>query len=368
MYLVLKKISKSFRDVVAVNNVSLEVKKGEWITVLGPSGCGKTTLLRIIAGLEQLDSGQLFLEGQDITYVPSRYRNIGLVFQSYALFPNLDVFENIAFGLRAMKMNEEKVHARVNELLEMIRLKNLARRFPHQLSGGQQQRVALARAVAPHPRVLLLDEPLSALDAAVRQHLRWELRRIQQVLGITTILVTHDQEEALAVSDRIVIMNHGNIEQIGTPFDIYSTPATAFVASFVGTSNIFKGIVVSKNSILIGEHETETMFDLSQKLGEEVLAHIRPEDIKVSKKDNGEEFLFNKIPGIIQTKVFLGAVTRLWIKISDGLVIVGDSSGSSAQNWKEGENIFVLIPPHALRLLDTAEVPKAKNEYNNVSV
>lgn len=235
--LVLENINKWFGETQVLNNIQLTIQPGELICFLGPSGCGKTTLLRIIAGLEQQNSGTLLQGQRDISTLAVKERDFGIVFQSYALFPNMSLFDNVAFGLRCQGTESRLIKQRVNELLDLVELSEHAHKFPAQISGGQQQRVALARALAPAPGLLLLDEPLSALDAKVRAHLRHEIRSLQKRLGVTTIMVTHDQEEALAMADRIVVMNHGVIEQIGTPEQIYNQPASAFVAHFIGQMN-----------------------------------------------------------------------------------------------------------------------------------
>src|SRR5512143_3611693 len=248
-YLELKNVSKAFSGVDVVHDFSLDIEKGTLVSFLGPSGCGKTTTLRMIAGFEQLDQGSIRLDGADITAVPPNRRDIGMVFQAYALFPNKTVQDNIAFGLRMKKTPKEEIGKKVQAVLEIVRLQETADRFPHQLSGGQQQRIALARALAVEPRVLLLDEPLSALDAEVRVVLRGEIRRIQSELAITTVYVTHDQEEALSISDKVVVMNKGFIEQVGTPEEIYRAPNTRFVATFIGTANQFPGKVAGASQV-----------------------------------------------------------------------------------------------------------------------
>ncbi|UCE32490.1 MAG: ABC transporter ATP-binding protein, partial [Burkholderiales bacterium] len=237
-------LTKRFDAFVAVDDVSLRVERGEFISLLGPSGCGKTTILRATAGLIEPDRGQVRIDGADVTWVPPHRRNLGLVFQSYALFPHMSVFENVAFGLRQRRVGEAEIAARVREALELVRLGELGARFPRELSGGQQQRVALARALAPRPALLLLDEPLSNLDAKLRDTMRIELRLLQRSLSLTTVFVTHDQEEALTMSDRICLLNRGRIEQIGTPREVYDHPRTAFAASFFGRSNAFDASVL----------------------------------------------------------------------------------------------------------------------------
>ena len=256
-FLTLSNIKKSFGSVQVVHDFNMAIEKGEFVSFLGPSGCGKTTVLRMIAGFEIPTGGSIVINGRDQTTLRPNQRNIGMVFQAYALFPNMNVYENVAFGLKVAGKPKAEIDARVKEMLQLIHLEHLADRYPYQMSGGQQQRVALARALAPKPEVLLLDEPLSALDAKIRVSLREEIRQIQQKLGITTIFVTHDQEEALSISDRIVVMNAGRADQIGSPFDIYNTPATRFVASFVGTLNLIDAIVAdsSSNTIQVGEQQ-----------------------------------------------------------------------------------------------------------------
>src|SRR6476659_1601368 len=244
-YLDLSNVRKSFAQSTAVENFNLEVERGEFISFLGPSGCGKTTTLRMVAGFESPTSGTIKINGVDITDTPPNQRQVGMVFQSYALFPNMTVAGNIGFGLKVKRQPASAIKARVDEMLKIIHMSEFGGRYPYQMSGGQQQRVALARALAIQPQVLLLDEPLSALDAKIRISLRNEIRAIQRQLGITTIYVTHDQEEALSLSDRVVVMSNGRIEQIGTPFEIYNFPTTRFVASFVGTLNVLSADVAA---------------------------------------------------------------------------------------------------------------------------
>ena len=245
-------LSKKFGNFTALQNISLNIRNGEFVCFLGPSGCGKTTLLRTIAGLEVQTVGQIEQDGRDISNLPPSERDFGIVFQSYALFPNLSVYDNVAYGLVSRKTRKETIDARVAELLQLVNLEDQSTKYPIQLSGGQQQRVALARALAPSPGLLLLDEPLSALDARVRQHLRHEIRSLQQRLGVTTIMVTHDQEEALTMADRVVVMNEGRVEQVGAPIEIYRNPQTAFVAKFIGNTNFFDCEVLGDSHIRFG--------------------------------------------------------------------------------------------------------------------
>jgi iron(III) transport system ATP-binding protein len=277
-YLKIDRLSKKFGDFTALDKVSLDVYDGEFICFLGPSGCGKTTFLRAIAGLDIQTSGTVRQAGKDISALPPSERDFGIVFQSYALFPNLTSENNIAFGLENQKVGKAEVTRRVAELLELVGLPDQGKKYPAQLSGGQQQRIALARALATSPGLLLLDEPLSALDAKVRAYLRHEMKALQRGLGVTTVMVTHDQEEALTMADRIVVMNQGVIEQIGTPTQIYREPSTLFVADFIGAMNQIKGTAGSKNNVTIGEVTfTSREHDLQQ--ASPVVVAIRPEDI-----------------------------------------------------------------------------------------
>jgi len=276
-FLKLAGIEKRFGGFTALKGVDLEIEKGEFVCFLGPSGCGKTTLLRIIAGLETQSAGTLHQGGRDISRLPPAGRDYGIVFQSYALFPNLSVADNVAYGLVNRKMPKAQVRERVAELVKLVGLPGSEGKFPAQLSGGQQQRIALARALATSPGLLLLDEPLSALDAIVRVHLRQEIRSLQRKLGVTTVMVTHDQEEALSVADRIVVMNHGAIEQVGTPMQVYRDPATPFVADFVGRINVLPALLEIGGRVRIGA----TSFDCphGRAAGSAAKIYLRPEDV-----------------------------------------------------------------------------------------
>jgi putative spermidine/putrescine transport system ATP-binding protein len=287
-FLTINHLKKEFDRTVAVADFNLEVTKGELVTFLGSSGCGKSTTLRMVAGFERPNSGQIIMDGVDITGLAANKRNIGMVFQSYALFPNMTVAENIGFGLKLAKHKPAAIKTRVEEMLDLIQLPALAKRYPNQISGGQAQRVALARALAPQPTLLLLDEPLSALDALIRRSLRTEIRRIQKQINLTTIYVTHDQEEALSMSDRIVVMSKGQIEQIGTPFEIYNYPATKFVAGFIGTFNMLPATIsdVAKGEITLAGQTVRVdptslaNFDLDgARTSRQVTLALRPEDV-----------------------------------------------------------------------------------------
>ncbi|MBI1795343.1 MAG: ABC transporter ATP-binding protein [Chloroflexi bacterium] len=313
-YLTLSKISKQFADAVVVQDFNLSIEKGEFVSFLGPSGCGKTTTLRMVAGFEVPTSGQIILDGADITDKAPNQRNVGMIFQAYALFPNMTVVQNIGFGLRIRKEPEPAIKERVAEMLSLTHLEKHADKYPYQLSGGQQQRVALARALANHPQVLLLDEPLSALDAKIRVSLRSEIRMIQKKLGITAIFVTHDQEEALSISDRIVVMNEGREEQVGTPFEIYNFPKTAFVANFVGTLNTAEAEMVDpvKGIVKMDGVQFESANQVEgQKRGDRVSIAIRPERFSFASEQKKANVVDCKIENI----TFLGSVVRIQITI-----------------------------------------------------
>ncbi|MDO9713291.1 ABC transporter ATP-binding protein [Paracraurococcus lichenis] len=308
-YLTVEQVSKSFGTFQALERVSLSVAAGEFVSFLGPSGCGKTTLLRAIAGLDPASSGRITQGGRDITGLPPSARDFGIVFQSYALFPNLTVTDNIGYGLRGPAWPKARRRDRVAELLVLVGLAEHAQKYPAQLSGGQQQRVALARALANEPGLLLLDEPLSALDAIVRLHLRQEIRALQRRLGLTTIMVTHDQEEAMGVSDRVVVMSRGRIEQVGRPEAIYARPASAFVAGFVGRSSRFEAVVDAPSDTLVaGGLRLPCTASRGMLFGTRVLAFVRPEDVRLGAEAAA-------LPGHLQAEVthleFLGPVCRL---------------------------------------------------------
>ena len=308
-FLEIASVGKQFGSFVALKDVSLSIAEGEFVSFVGPSGCGKTTLLRAIAGLDPATAGVIRQAGREITGLPPAARDFGIVFQSYALFPNLTVAQNVAYGLRGPGWNRLRIDARVDELIRLVGLAEHARKYPAQLSGGQQQRVALARALAPEPGLLLLDEPLSALDAIVRLHLRQEIRALQRRLGVTTIMVTHDQEEAMGVSDRIVVMSRGRVEQVGTPEEVYRSPASAFVAGFVGRSSMIEGVVgATPGTIEAGGHAIPADGASGMLYGAEVRAFVRPEDVRLGDAARA-------MPGAILMDVvhveFLGATCRV---------------------------------------------------------
>jgi putative spermidine/putrescine transport system ATP-binding protein len=339
-FLQLSGIQKSFGANVVVKNFDLAVSRGELVTFLGPSGCGKTTTLRMIAGFESPTRGQIVIDGHDVTTLRANRRNIGMVFQSYALFPNMTVAGNVGFGLRVAGKPAAEIRSRVDEMLAMIKLPELAARYPYQLSGGQQQRVSLARALASSPRILLLDEPLSALDARIRLALREEIRTLQRKLGITTIFVTHDQEEALSMSDRVVVMNDGAVEQIGTPSEIYNAPRTRFVASFVGTLNLLDGRIVDTSSGLveIDGQRVATRRDLDgAKAGDIRAMALRPEALRLGAGGDDR----NTLKGVIEEVAFLGAVVRLRVRLAQTAVIVDTFNSGSGELPARGHSVAI---------------------------
>ena len=346
--LVLRNLRKLFGPTTAVHEFSLEAEPGEFISLLGPSGCGKTTVLRMIAGFERPSGGQVLIEGEDVTALPTRARRIGMVFQSYALFPNLTVEGNIAFGLKVAGRGRAEIEQRVGEMLDLIGLPTLRRRYPGELSGGQQQRVALARAVAIRPRILLLDEPLSALDAQIRVSLREELRALQRRLGITTIFVTHDQEEALALSHRVVVMSEGRVEQIGTPPQIYHTPQTAFVATFVGIANVLSCDVLdaAAGTLRFGDAIIATTASLpatgTLRFG------LRPEAISTVSIAGAS----NCLTAELNDATFLGPVLRLRLT-AGGTNLTVDLHGEATRvPPRTGTRIPLWFRPESLQLLD----------------
>lgn len=321
-------VTKRYGDEVALNNFSLEIKSGELVSILGPSGCGKTTALRILAGFIEPTDGKLMVGGNEISLLPPAKRGYGMVFQSYSLFPNMTVVENIEFPLKLKKIDAAAKTKKVKELLELINMSEHASKFPHQLSGGQQQRVALARALAIEPPILLLDEPLSALDATVRDQLRDEIRSLQRRLGITTVFVTHDQQEAMSISDRVAVMRSGKVEQLGSPKELYQDPSNSFVANFVGTSN---QVPAQKN----GETWKVLGSSVSGPNGFSVgTAFIRPEDIVVTPNEDGT--------GIIEQISFLGSFVRVFVRMEETR-ITADISPTSAENIRIDQRVRITV-------------------------
>jgi len=350
------RVTKRFGNVVAVADFSLDVQHGEFVTLLGPSGCGKTTMLRIVAGLERPDSGRVFIFGREVTHVPPERRDVGMVFQNYALFPHMTVFENVAFPMRIAKRPKHEIREKVREYLALVRLEGLERRYVTQLSGGQKQRVALARALARSPKILLLDEPLSALDAKIRLQLREEIRELQQKLGITTLYVTHDQEEALSISDRVVVMNEGRIEQVGTPTEIYFRPRTLFVASFVGIINFFTGTaVVTNGEIKLKWHEILLSLPPGTNVepGEAISIGVRPERISFVLDGAPIPPEHNVVPGEVSCVAFLGSIMRVEVILVDGTKAKIDLPAKEGGNLQRGQKIYLCFSPGDAVVLKT---------------
>jgi putative spermidine/putrescine transport system ATP-binding protein len=353
-FLEIENVRKSYGAQTVVQSFELAVERGEFISFLGPSGCGKTTTLRMVAGFETPSEGAIRINNQEVTYLRPNQRNVGMVFQSYALFPNMTVAGNVGFGLRVAKRPATEIAARVEEMLKLIKLPTLGGRYPYQLSGGQQQRVALARALAIKPQVLLLDEPLSALDAKIRVALREEIRTVQRNLGITTIYVTHDQEEALSMSDRIVVMNEGRVEQIGTPFEIYNFPRTRFVASFVGTLNILRGRVTDAASgrIAIDDQEISTARGIvDAKTGEIRSVALRPEAVSLDDVDGAH----NKMRGTIEEVSFLGAIVRIRVRFKENAISLDTFNDPGVSPPQRGQPATVGFAREDLLVLEGAE-------------
>ncbi len=348
-------IGKKFGQFVALRDIDLTVPAGEFVCFLGPSGCGKTTLLRIIAGLERQNTGQVMMAGRDVSDLPPSQRNYGIVFQSYALFPNLTVARNVAYGLETRRTPRAEIERRVDELLALVGLAAHKAKYPAQLSGGEQQRIALARALAPSPALLLLDEPLSALDARVRQSLRHEIRALQRRLGITTIMVTHDQEEALAMADRIVVMNHGVVEQVGTPMEVYTRPRSPFVARFVGQMNFLEATACERPGwARLGTVEMRHGAAEPLAAGTRLTLAIRPEEIVVGPAADGHE---NRLVTRIRAVQFLGPFTRLSLTLSDGAPTLDcdvAATAFAALGAAEGSELALALRPEALRVFPVA--------------
>jgi spermidine/putrescine ABC transporter ATP-binding subunit len=356
-------VAKQFGTFTAVDNIDLDVAENQLVTLLGPSGCGKTTTLRMIAGFEFPSRGQITIGGKDVTFVPPNKREIGIVFQSYSLFPHMRVADNVAYGLKRQGVHKEERTARVREALELVDLWQFQHRYPSELSGGQQQRVALARAIVIRPKILLLDEPLSALDAKLRERMRFEIRHLQRQIGMTTVLVTHDQEEALSMSDHIVVMNKGHVEQEGSPTAIYQSPRTPFVADFIGETNMLEGEIV-------GGGETQGVMRFKSDCGLEVsicrndrlepgqraLLSLRPESLSISDRATARPKTANTLKGTVFSVNYLGARTVFEIKTStrDLLVSVQNDAGRDVdahEAFIEGQEIFLSWAPAACQIV-----------------
>jgi spermidine/putrescine transport system ATP-binding protein len=358
----LRGLTKKFSE-IAVDNIDLSVASGEFFSLLGPSGCGKTTTLRLIAGFEQPTSGQILLDGVDVSDVPPHRRNVNTVFQSYALFPFLDVSDNVAFGLRHRKLSKGDIKSRVGEALELVKMTQFAKRRPGQLSGGQQQRVALARALALNPAVLLLDEPLGALDAKLRRSLKVELKALQERVGITFLYVTHDQEEALTMSDRLAVMSAGRIVQIGTPRAIYEEPADTYVADFLGAANLMEVQVASAGPPAVLRLGDWTLSSLrcEADAGGQAHAVIRPERVRIEKHGSAGE---NRVPAMVERVVFLGAATEVILRLAAGVSLQALMQNDGEQlDLAQGTPVHCYLPPDALRVLAGArDVPILADE------
>jgi len=350
---ILENITKRFGKIEAVKKMNLKIDNGEFISLVGPSGCGKTTTLRLIAGFIKPDGGNIFIDNKMVNNLPVKERNIGIVFQNYALFPNLNVFENIAFGLKARKIDSKIINRDVNKLVEIVGLRGKEKYFPKELSGGQQQRVALARSLAINPRILLLDEPLSALDAKVRLFLRYEIKRIQREFGITTIYVTHDQEEALSISDRVAVMKEGTIQQLGEAIDIYNHPINKFVADFIGISNFLNGKYVMDGMMKLNSHTIKIKYITNPKINDEIVLAIRPEKIEI--EEIAEKFSSKIKENVLEASVkaitFLGSIMRVLVMTKENLEFLVDLPAGKFY-WKGGERVFIYLNPEEFVFLE----------------
>jgi spermidine/putrescine ABC transporter ATP-binding subunit len=345
----LRGLTKRFGTVAAVSSLDLEIREGELITLLGPSGCGKTTTLRLIAGLETPDAGEVLFGDRPVTRLPPERRNVGIVFQSYALFPHMTVWQNVAFGLEMRREPDHVVRERVRAILDRVQLRGLADRYPHQLSGGQQQRVALARALVMNPAVLLLDEPLANLDAKLREDMRFYIRQLQREVGITTVYVTHDQAEAMVLADRIAIMRDGRLQQIGSPEEVYRRPANAWVAEFVGLSNFIRGTATGRQDGLLVVHTAAGTFTCEGKAdpGREVVICVRPEAFRFGDAHP------NRLCGTVRERVFLGNLFDYRVESSEGLQLRVQADPSHAV--PPGSTVTLSFDPSAAWAMDARE-------------
>jgi spermidine/putrescine transport system ATP-binding protein len=357
----LQELTKRFEDVVAVDEIDLLMPPGEFFTLLGPSGCGKTTTLRMVAGFERPTSGRIMLDGEDVAGVPPHRRSVNTVFQNYALFPHLDVADNVAFGLKYKRLGKEEQRRRVAEVLGLVQLQGLERRKPSQLSGGQQQRVALARALVLTPRVLLLDEPLGALDARLRKSLQVELKAIQADVGVTFVFVTHDQEEALTMSDRVAVMNNGQVEQCGSPRDVYEEPTTSFVADFLGVSNLLDAEARPGGeacNLRIGDRSFQARGGETGLSGS-VKAMIRPERIQVEAHGTAGD---NRLPGLVERSVFLGGAHEVHVRVLGGELLratIPNDGRALPVELEAGTAVTLHLPPDGLRVLTPSQPPRS---------
>lgn len=339
----IQNVSKVYGENTVLDNLSLNIRKNEFLTLLGPSGCGKTTTLKIIAGFETADSGKVIFDGNNISNLPPYKRQLNTVFQKYALFPHMNIYENIAFGLKIKKLPKEEIDKKVREMLKMVALEGFEKRSVESLSGGQQQRVAIARALVNEPQVLLLDEPLGALDLKLRKEMQLELKKIQKRLGITFIFVTHDQEEALTMSDTIVVMNKGKIQQMGSPEDIYNEPANAFVADFIGESNILDGVMLEDFKVKFADN-TFTCVDSGFNKNEPIDVVIRPEDIEITTIDKG------MLTGKVNSVTFKGVHYEIEVETKNNKWIIHNIKSSTV-----GANVGLTIDPEAIHIMRKVE-------------
>ena len=351
----LDRINISFNNETILKNFSLSIKEGEFVTLLGPSGCGKTTTLRIIAGFLTPDSGNIFFKNKKINNVPAHKRAVNTIFQKYALFPHLNVYENVAFGLRIQKKSEKEINTKVNDMLKMVNLDKYINRDINSLSGGQQQRVAIARALANNPKVLLLDEPLGALDLKLRKDMQTELKNIHKRTGITFVLVTHDQEEALSMSDRVVVMDKGRIQQIGTPQDIYNEPKNAFVADFIGESNVVEGIMIDDYRVKFAGKEFKCLDEGFEKMSP-VDVVIRPEDIKVTKPEDGD------ISGKVISVTFKGVHNEIIVDVNDFKWMI-----QTTQSQEAGDEIGMVLCPNDIHIMRKSSYSDEVGDYSAFS-
>jgi spermidine/putrescine transport system ATP-binding protein len=368
----LERVTKAFGDMLAVDDLSLDIAEGEFFSLLGPSGCGKTTTLRMIGGFEEPTRGTVFLTGRDVTDLPPHKRDVNTVFQSYALFPHLDVFENVAFGLRRRKVSKHEVNDRVSEALRLVEMAGFEKRKPGQMSGGQQQRVALARALVNRPKVLLLDEPLGALDLKLRKQMQLELKRIQQEVGITFIYVTHDQEEAMIMSDRLAVMRQGKTEQVGPPEDVYESPQTQFVAAFLGASNLLEGHLKDRRNgtstvLLAGGDEVQLPNERAPfDMGESVLVGVRPEKITIRSDGSGPDGSgWNAVSGLLRMATYIGVSHQYKVEGPGGheLTVWVQNLGAEAApapgervtlSWR-WEHTFAVLPQEGVSIEESME-------------